>query len=95
MFSPMQARIGSLWLVLTGFGLLVGCGPSPCDRVCTKLNSCHALTVSESQCATDCSHPPNGARTCTNEDAIASCFEQASCDDLTNESSRLRCPTCQ
>ena len=80
---------------------LCACGPSPCGRVCQKLDSCGALVLpdggtdgAEAACEQDCSNPPSG-HTCVNEDAIASCFEQASCDDLTKESSRLQCPGCE
>jgi hypothetical protein len=73
---------------------LAACGSSPCRDVCHKLASCNALSSTEDQCTQDCEHPVSG-RTCDNEDAIASCITQASCDDLTLTSSRLKCPTCQ
>lgn len=71
-----------------------GCGRSACARVCQKLSSCKALSTDEATCTRDCEKPALG-RTCSNEDAIASCIENASCDDLTKESARLRCPACQ
>jgi len=81
--------------------VLIGCGASPCARVCQKLASCGALAFAdggtdgiEAACEKDCAEPPSG-HTCDNEDSIASCMEQASCDDLTKESSRLSCPSCQ
>jgi hypothetical protein len=80
--------------VLPLLALLAGCGANPCQRTCTKLASCKVVT-NEAQCEYDCKHPPNGGRTCSNEDAIATCIENASCDDLTKESSRLKCPACQ
>ena len=73
---------------------LAGCGSSPCSKVCQKLGSCNALQVSVQQCTQDCEQPANG-HSCANEDAIASCIESASCDDLTKETSRLKCPACQ
>jgi len=72
----------------------LGCGSSPCSAVCKKLASCSAITSTESQCEDDCEHPATG-RTCLNEDQIATCITNASCDDLTSQSSRLQCPTCQ
>ena len=83
-------------LLILAFATLAGCGASPCAQVCQKLSSCSALMsgVSESQCEQDCEHPASG-RTCSNEDAIASCVQSASCDDLTLESSRLKCPGCE
>ncbi|MBS2026929.1 MAG: hypothetical protein JST54_03405 [Deltaproteobacteria bacterium] len=74
--------------------VVVGCGSSPCSTVCKKLASCNAITSSEKQCEDDCEHPASG-RTCLNEDAIATCFQNATCDELTSQSSRLQCPTCQ
>lgn len=81
---------------------LAACGASPCSRVCQKLDSCGALALpdggssgAELACEQDCENPPGGGHTCTNEDAIASCFEAASCEDLTSESSRLKCPSCE
>jgi hypothetical protein len=74
--------------------LLAGCGSDACKRTCAKLKSCGAVT-DELQCVKDCETPPNGGRTCSNEDAIATCFEAATCADLTSESSRLTCPSCQ
>ena len=75
---------------------ILGCGSSPCATVCKKLASCNALasTSSEKQCQDDCENPASG-RTCTNEDDIAKCISAASCDDLTSQSSRINCPTCQ
>lgn len=74
--------------------LLAGCGSSPCDTVCKKLASCSALTSTEAQCVEDCEKPSSG-HTCANEDAIASCFNAATCDQLTSQSSTLQCPSCQ
>jgi hypothetical protein len=83
------------WAGLIGIPLWLGCSPSPCSRVCNKLNSCPGvLAVSESQCENDCNNPPNGGQTCSNEDAIATCIEQASCQELSQEDSRLQCPSC-
>jgi hypothetical protein len=81
-------------LALGALALLAGCGASPCAKVCQKLGSCNALSVSVDQCTKDCEQPANG-HSCANEDAIASCMDAASCDDLTKESSRLKCPACQ
>jgi hypothetical protein len=72
----------------------LGCGSSSCARVCRKLASCKALSTDESTCTKDCEKPTLG-RTCANEDAIASCIENASCDELTKETSQLKCPACQ
>jgi hypothetical protein len=81
-------------IVLVLAALAAGCGSSPCAKVCQKLQTCNALSVSVAQCTQDCEQPANG-HSCANEDAIASCMESASCDDLTKESSRLKCPACQ
>jgi hypothetical protein len=83
------------------FAASLGCGASPCARVCQKLDSCGALALAdggtdgaEPACEQDCANPPSG-HTCTNENSIAGCIEQASCEELTSESSRLQCPSCQ
>lgn len=73
---------------------LQGCGGSGCARVCKKLAACKALSTDVDTCTRDCEKPTLG-RTCSNEDAIAGCIENASCDDLTKESARLHCPVCQ
>ena len=74
--------------------LVAGCGSDACKRTCAKLKRCGAVT-NEAQCVKDCETPPNGGRTCSNEDAIATCFENATCEEVTSESSRLTCPSCQ
>ncbi len=73
---------------------LVGCSPSPCHRTCTKLASCQVVP-DEAQCEKDCDSPPNGGQPCSNEDAIATCIENATCDQLTSVTSQLQCPACQ
>lgn len=84
-----------LLLLLAAAALLVsGCGSDACKRTCAKLKSCGAVT-NQTQCVKDCETPPNGGRTCSNEDAIATCFEKATCEEVTSESSRLSCPSCQ
>jgi hypothetical protein len=73
--------------------LVVGCGESPCQKVCTKLASCSVVTDAK-QCQSDCESPPNGGAPCDNEDAIATCMEAATCEQLTDVTSTLTCPTC-
>ena len=84
---------GALAALLLGSLGGVGCSPSPCQRVCTKLSTCKVV-ASESQCQKDCQAPPNGGTTCHNEDAIATCIEGATCEQLMDVTSTLQCPTC-
>ena len=80
-------------LALVVLATASACGESPCEKACTKLASCSAVT-SESQCQADCQTPPNGAAPCDNEDAIATCIQGATCEQLTDVTSTLQCPTC-
>ncbi len=79
------------WVLIGLVG--AGCAASPCQRVCTKLATCKVV-ASESQCQSDCQKPPNGGSPCNNEDAIATCIEGATCQQLTDVTSTLQCPTC-